>query len=113
MRLGERGLRPIPARRPDGGQAYLGGAEGSGIAFEVDSKSCGRRPGRRREAASVGTVEADGRRTPEGELGTVLVIDWTNARRAGPDTDVALTWLLMAAFDHDLDADEGGPPEVR
>lgn len=39
-----------------------------------------------------------------------VVIDWTNARRADPDTDVALTWLLMAAFDHDVDPPTGSLP---
>lgn len=32
-----------------------------------------------------------------------VVIDWTNARAGDPDVDVAVTWLLMAAFDHDHD----------
>lgn len=36
-----------------------------------------------------------------------VVIDWTNARRADPDADVALTWLLMAAFDHDQEPPTG------
>lgn len=39
-----------------------------------------------------------------------VVIDWTNARRANPDADVALTWLLMAAFDHDQDPPTGSLP---
>lgn len=39
-----------------------------------------------------------------------VVIDWTNARRANPDADVALTWLLMAAFDHDQPPPTGSLP---
>lgn len=39
-----------------------------------------------------------------------VVIDWTNARRADPDADVALTWLLMAAFDHDQAPPTGSLP---
>lgn len=39
-----------------------------------------------------------------------IVIDWTNARRADPDADVALTWLLMAAFDHDQPPPTGSLP---
>ncbi|MBL8776317.1 MAG: phosphotransferase [Acidimicrobiales bacterium] len=39
-----------------------------------------------------------------------VVIDWTNARRADPDADVALTWLLMAAFDHDQPPPAGSLP---
>lgn len=45
--------------------------------------------------------------SPEGPV----VIDWTNARRADPDADVALTWLLMAAFDHDLGPVTGSLPQ--
>lgn len=39
-----------------------------------------------------------------------VVIDWTNARRGEPALDVALTWLLMAAFDHDQAPPSGSLP---
>ena len=39
-----------------------------------------------------------------------VVIDWTNARAGDPDVDVAITWLLMAAFDHDQGPVTGSLP---
>lgn len=39
-----------------------------------------------------------------------VVIDWTNARRGEPALDVALTWLLMAAFDRDPSPPSGSLP---
>lgn len=39
-----------------------------------------------------------------------VVIDWTNARAGDPDVDVAITWLLMAAFDHDQPPPTGSFP---
>ncbi len=39
-----------------------------------------------------------------------LVIDWTNARAGDPDLDVAITWLLMGAFDHDVEPPAGSLP---
>lgn len=40
-----------------------------------------------------------------------VVIDWTNARAGDPDLDVAITWLLMAAFDHDQPPPTGSLPK--
>ncbi len=39
-----------------------------------------------------------------------VVIDWTNARGGEPALDIALTWLLMAAFDHDQAPPTGSVP---
>ena len=44
--------------------------------------------------------------SPEGPV----VIDWTNARAGDPDVDVAITWLLMSAFDHDVPPPTGSLP---
>ncbi len=39
-----------------------------------------------------------------------VVIDWANARGGEPALDIALTWLLMAAFDHDQPPPTGSLP---